>query len=65
MKPLVLHYPPKYVVEFAKNWRKSMDGDEMNTPAQKAMVDDMIQMLQLAAKSMVPQKEIDNGKVSA
>ena len=52
-KPIKMSFPPKYVADFAHRWAKKVKG-EAKSEAEKAIIDDMVTMIDVALSNMHP-----------
>lgn len=51
-KPIVMHYPVEMVVKYARQMKEHVK-KENNGPAEVAMFEDIVTMLEIAQKNMV------------
>lgn len=51
---IIMHNPPGLVVEYVKNWAAHVKKSKNNGPAECAMVDDIVTMVQIGFNNMTP-----------
>lgn len=51
---LVFHYPPKQVRDYVEQWKKSAENDKSYKPEHQAMLDDILQLIDVAVKVLQP-----------
>lgn len=61
---LVFHYPPKQVRDYVEQWKKSADNDKSYKPEHRAMLDDILQLIDVAVKVLQPNPvmQVQKGK---
>lgn len=53
-KTLVFHYPPTQVRNYVEQWKQSADKDKTYKPEQKAMLEDILQLIDVAMNVLQP-----------
>lgn len=63
-KTLVFHYPPKQVKEYVEQWKQSAEKDKSYKPEHRAMLDDILQLINVAIKVLQPNPvmQVQKGK---
>lgn len=51
---LVFHYPPIQVRDYVEQWKKSAENDKSYKPEHRAMLDDILQLIDVAVKVLQP-----------
>jgi len=51
---IIMHNPPKLVLEYVKKWAAHVKKSKNNGPAECAMVDDIVTMVRIGASNMTP-----------
>jgi hypothetical protein len=51
---LVFHYPPTQVRNYVEQWKKSADNDKAYKPEHRAMLDDILQLINVAINVLQP-----------
>lgn len=51
---ITMHNPPAFVVEYVKKWAAHIKEGKNNGPAECAMVEDIVTMVEIGFKNMVP-----------
>ena len=55
-KTVALHFTPGYVLEYVKNLSAHSGKDKRNGPAERAMMEDIVTLIQIAVSVMQPQQ---------
>lgn len=53
-KTIVFHYPPKQVRNYVVNWKITAEKDDSYTPEQRAMLEDILQLIDVAIDTLQP-----------
>lgn len=61
---LVFHYPPKQVRDYVEQWKKSAENDKTYKPEHRAMLDDILQLIDVAINVLQPNPvmQVQKGK---
>lgn len=61
---LVFHYPPKQVRDYVEQWKQSAENDKSYKPEHRAMLDDILQLIDVAVKVLEsnPVMQVQKGK---
>lgn len=51
---LVFHYPPQQVKQYVEQWKQSAENDKSYKPEQRAMLDDILQLINVAINVLQP-----------
>lgn len=51
---LVFHYPPQQVKQYVEQWKETVDKDKSYKPEQRAMMDDILQLINVAINTLQP-----------
>lgn len=53
-RTLVFHYPPKQVRDYVEHWKQSAKNDKSYTPEHRAMLDDILLLIDVAVNVLEP-----------
>lgn len=53
-KTLVFHYPPSQVKSYVEQWKQSAENDKSYKPEHRAMLDDILQLINVAINVLQP-----------
>ena len=61
---LVFHYPPQQVKQYVEQWKETADKDKTYKPEHRAMLDDILQLINVAINVLqpTPMMQVQKGK---